>query len=119
MKQKILFWIPRVMAILAILFMMMFSIDVFEANEPIYRKLLGFVMHNIPVLILIIILLVSWKYEIIGGILFIAFSIAGSIFFRTFSGNPASLVVMVPFLIVGILFIIHHIVFGVTPSKTA
>jgi hypothetical protein len=28
-------------------------------------------MHNIPVLVLLVVLLISWKYEIVGGIAFI------------------------------------------------
>jgi hypothetical protein len=111
MKEKILYWIPRILTILAILFMMMFSFDVFGGNEPLGRKLLGFLMHNIPVLILTAILIVAWRREIAGGSLFILAAIGGSIFFRAFSGNPGSLIVMVPFLIVGLLFILHHFLY--------
>jgi hypothetical protein len=108
MKEKALYWIPRIFTILAILFMMMFSIDVFSGNEPLGRKLLGFLMHNIPVWILIGILIVAWRWEFIGGMLFVMAFIAGSLFFRSFSGNPGSLTVLVPFLITGILFILHY-----------
>ncbi|MBK7713068.1 MAG: hypothetical protein IPN67_06265 [Bacteroidales bacterium] len=108
MKEKLLYWIPRILTILAILFMIMFSLDVFGGNEPVGRQLLGFLMHNIPAFILTAILFVAWKWEVTGGVLFIVAAIAGSFFFRAFSGNPASLIVMIPFCIVGILFILHH-----------
>jgi UDP-N-acetylmuramyl pentapeptide phosphotransferase/UDP-N-acetylglucosamine-1-phosphate transferase len=42
-----------------------------------------------------------------GGVLFILASISGTVFFHSFSGNPGSLIVIAPFLIIGILFIIH------------
>jgi hypothetical protein len=112
MKEKLLYWIPRTFTILAILFMMMFSIDVFSGNEPMSRKLLGFLIHNIPVLILIGVLIVAWKWEVIGGLLFIVAFIAGSLVFRSFSGNPASLIVISPFLVMGILFILHNVLFA-------
>lgn len=117
MKAKTLYWVPRILTILSILFMMMFSFDVFGGNEPFSRKLLGFLMHNIPVLILIAILIVAWKWEVIGGAVLIVASIAGCIFFRTFSGNPGSLIVMLPFFITGILFILHHVLYGRSSDK--
>jgi hypothetical protein len=107
MKSKIFYWTPRALAILTILFMMMFSFDVFESNMSFSDKLLGFLMHNIPLLILISILTIAWKWEVAGGILMIAAFIAASIFYRSFSGNPASLIVISPVLVTGILFIIH------------
>ena len=108
MKEKMLYWIPRVLTILAILFMMIFSLDVFGSGEPPGKQLLGFLMHNIPAFILTGILLIAWKWEIAGGVLFIIATLAGCILFRAFSGNPGALIVMGPFFIVGILFILHH-----------
>jgi hypothetical protein len=117
MKEKVLLWIPRILAILAILFTMLFSIDAFDGNEPITKKLIGFLIHNVPAFLLMIALWISWKHELIGGLLFIGLSIAGSIFFGAFTGNPASLVVMGPFLVIGILFIVYHILFTSKPTK--
>ena len=117
MKSKILYWVPRIFTILAIFFMMMFSFDVFEGNESTGRKLLGFLIHNIPVLILSVILIIAWKREVAGGILFILAFIAASIFYRSFSGNPGSLIVIIPFLITGVLFILHHVLYGANPVR--
>jgi hypothetical protein len=117
MKSKILCWMPRIIAILAILFMMMFSLDVFGSNASTGRKLLEFLMHNIPVMVLTGILIIAWKWEVAGGILFILAFIGASIFFRSFSGNPGSLIVLIPFLLTGILFILHHVVYGKKDRK--
>lgn len=113
MKSKILYWIPRVLAIISILFMAMFSLDVFGGNESFGMKLLGFLVHNIPVLILTAVLIVAWKWEIAGGILFILAFLTGTLFFHSFSGNPGSIVVIAPFLLIGILFILHSYLFPV------
>src|SRR5674476_204625 len=105
MKSRIFYWIPRVLAVVSILFMTMFSLDAFNGNESFGMKMLGFLMSNIPVLIVTAILVVAWKREFAGGILFILSFIAGTIFFHSFTGNPGSIVVIAPFLIIGILFI--------------
>ena len=107
MKKTALFWIPRIIGIHAIAFMVMFSIDVFGGNEPLTKKLLGFLIHNIPALILIAALIIAWKREFIGGILFIVSFLAGCYFFKSFAGNLGSLVVISPFLLIGILFILN------------
>jgi hypothetical protein len=112
MKEKALYWIPRIFTILAILFMMMFSIDVFSGNEPLSRKLVGFLVHNIPVWISICVLIIAWRWEIIGGVLYIISFITAAIFFKSFSSNPYSLIVIGPFLIMGILFILHDVLYG-------
>lgn len=112
MTAKLLYWIPRILTILAILFMVMFSFDVFQMNEPFHRQLTGFIMHNIPAVILTAILIIAWKWEFIGGIIFIIAFIVAAVFFESFSGNPGSLPVIIPFLITGILFIVHHLLYG-------
>lgn len=108
MKLKILYWIPRILVILSILFMLMFSFDAFGGDNPFGKELLGFLMHNIPVFVLIIVLVIAWKREVIGGALFILVFFALGIFFKSFSGNPASLIIIAPILITGILFILHE-----------
>src|SRR3989344_1376326 len=69
--NKFIFWTPRVLSILFIIFLALMSLDVLEGNYGFWRTILGLFMHNIPAIILLIVLIVSWKYEIIGGISFI------------------------------------------------
>ena len=68
--NKLIFWTPRILAILFILFLAMFSLDIFEGNYGFWRTILGLFMHNIPALILSILLIISWKHEIVGAITF-------------------------------------------------
>jgi len=69
--SKFLFWTPRITSIIFILFLAMFSLDVFDGNPGFWEIILGLLIHNVPVFFLIGILLVSWKYEFVGGIGFI------------------------------------------------
>jgi hypothetical protein len=94
----------------------MFSLDVFDGNYGFWGTILGLFMHNIPTLFLLIILLVSWKREIIGGIFFI---LAGLLYiarlaFTMISTPPFhwyylswSLIIAGPAFLVGILFLIN------------
>lgn len=111
MISKIFYWIPRILTIVALLFMTMFSLDVFGGNDTFGAQIIGFLMHNIPVLILLVILIIAWKWEIAGGVLFIVASLAGAYFYHAFTGNPWSLVVIGPFFLTGILFIIQGLVY--------
>ena len=109
MRLKILYWVPRVLAILTGLLLLVFSFDSFGGDSTFGKELQGFLVHNIPLFVLIIILVIAWKYEIVGGALFILMFIALGIFFKSFSGNPASLIIIAPVIIAGVLFILHDI----------
>lgn len=84
--SKFVFWTPRILSIIFIAFLALFSLDVFGNGYSFWETVVGLFMHNIPVFILIAILAVSWKREIVGavgfflgGLLYIysAFSRAG------------------------------------------
>ena len=108
MAKKVLYWTPRILGILAILFMMMFSMDCFGENETLKNQLICLFMHNIPAFVCVVVLIIAWKWELIGGVIFILAFFAGTIHFNSFSGNWASLIVISPFLLIGILFIVYH-----------
>lgn len=50
---------------------MMFSLDIFDMELDFWGTMVGLFMHNIPALILLIVLIISWKREIVGAIVFI------------------------------------------------
>jgi hypothetical protein len=108
MLVKILRWSARIIMILAVLFMVMFSTDVFEMEASWKEKLLGFLIHNIPALILALILGIAWKKELAGGILIIIATFMMMLKFNAFTSNRGALVIFVPFVVAGLLFIISH-----------
>jgi len=117
MWLKTMLWFSRILAILAILFMMMFSLDAFGGNDPVISQIQAFLIHNIPAFALILALAVSWKYEIAGGIIFILLFIALGIFWGSFKGNSGSLIIIAPFLLVGLLLILHKILIAESVNK--
>ena len=68
--NKFIYWTPRILSIIFILFLAIFSLDIFDMELGFWETLLGLFMHNIPVFILAIVLWISWKREIVGGIVF-------------------------------------------------
>lgn len=75
--SKFIYWTPRILSILFIIFLALMSLDVFGMSAGFWQTILALFMHNIPVFILLIVLLISWKHEIVGGI---AFILAGIIY---------------------------------------
>ena len=61
------------------------SLDVFYSELSFWQTVVGLLMHNIPTLVLLVVLLISWKYEIVGGI---AFILAGLLYIVVLMRNP-------------------------------
>jgi len=112
---KLLHWTPRILCILAILFVSLFALDSFEEGKTIGQQLLAFAIHLIPSFVLILFLIIAWKWEKIGGIIFMLIGLGFSpwLFIRNYNmsqsiGNAALVVlsISIPFIIIGLLFII-------------
>jgi hypothetical protein len=113
--SKFIFWTPRILSICFILFLTLFSLDVFDGNYGFWGTLLALFMHNIPTLVLVAVLAISWKHEIVGGI---AFVLAGLLYLLqlviTIIKNPPfhwyylswSLIIAGPAFLIGILFLV-------------
>ncbi len=73
---KWIYWTPRIVSIFFILFLALFSLDVFGNGLGFWETLGAFLVHNLPSLLLTLILIISWKREIVGGIAFILAGLA-------------------------------------------
>ena len=114
---RIFHWLPRIICIFAILFVSLFAADAFSPGLTIWQQLSGFLMQLIPSFILVALLIVAWKWEYIGGIIFIVIGLGLSpyIFMHNYNMNHSVgmslgiiLMITFPFVVVGILFIISH-----------
>jgi len=113
----LLHWAPRVLAIVAILFVSVFSLDAFSPGMALKDQILAWLMHMIPSFLLIVILVIAWKWENIGGIIFLSIGMAFTpfIFWGNYSNNHSLwmslfivLTITFPFIVVGGLFILSH-----------
>ncbi|HLC63543.1 MAG TPA: hypothetical protein VJJ21_04460 [Candidatus Nanoarchaeia archaeon] len=108
-KNKIIYWTPRILAIILLAFISTLSLDVFSSQLKWYEYFGALLMHLIPSLILAAAIALSWKYELIGGVIFIAL---GIIYILMAKGFPISVYLImtgIP-LIIGVLFILNHFV---------
>lgn len=115
---KILYWCPRVLGVLSILFISMFALDAFTPQLTVLQQIGAFLMHMIPSFILIAILWVAWKWELVGGIMFTLFGLATTPLVWNINYNMnhsvsmtlgVILVITFPFVLIGLLFIASHL----------
>lgn len=115
MNKKILFLAPRILCIMAIIFVSLFALDSFNSEKTLFKQIQEFLIHLIPSVVLLGILILAWKKELIGGILFILIGLVFSpwLFIRNYQINHSVwtslevvLLISVPFIVVGLLFIL-------------
>jgi hypothetical protein len=68
--KQFLFWTPRVLTILFILFLALFALDVFGEGYGFWETVLALFMHLIPNMVLTVILVLAWRREWIGAVAF-------------------------------------------------
>jgi hypothetical protein len=114
---KIVHWTPRVLCILAVLFVSIFALDAFDPKLTIWQQIGGFLIHLLPSFILAGLLILAWKYELVGGIIITALALgtAPSLFVGNYRMNHSvwmslGVVAMInlPFIITGSLFILSY-----------
>lgn len=111
-RDRIIYWTPRIMAIIFIFFMFLMSLDVISSEQSFRQIMTAMLIHNIPVIIMIILLIISWKFEIVGGI---AFIMIGLIYIFMLAKNHVylpmalswSMSISGPAFVIGVLFLIN------------
>lgn len=94
---KLVRWSARVLAILLVCFVSLFALDVFSESN----WLLPLLVHLIPSYVLVAALAVAWRYETIGGYLFITCGL-----FLAFLTNFEATILYAPTLLLGSLFLL-------------
>jgi len=114
--EKLLYWTPRILSILFICFLFLFSLDVYEPGMSVGDVALGLFMHNIPALIMIVLLIIAWRKEIVGAISFIGAGLLyiGLVTFDVVNSELPwylaiswSLTIAGPAFLIGILYLIN------------
>ncbi len=96
-------WLPRILAILFILFIQMFALDVFGQGYGFWGTVIAFTIHTIPSAVLLVMLIVSWKFDIVGGWIHIIVSLIFMAFF-------CSVLLGLPLALIGLLFLFYEYV---------
>ena len=110
-------WIPRILCILAILFISMFALDAFAPGLTIWQQIVGFLIHLTPSFLLLVALLVAWKWEKTGGIILMVagLGLSPSVFLLNYHRAGSIwlalgivLIINIPFVMVGSLFVMSN-----------
>ncbi len=119
LKNKLI-WIPRILTIVYALFLMLFSFDAFSGDSSLMLKILGFLIHNLPTVALILIIILTWKRTLIAGMLYLVAGLIFTIYFKTWQqGLMVFGFISLPLFIVGTMFIISHFADKKTLKKAA
>ena len=117
-STRVLYWTARILCILAILFISLFSLDSFSSEHTFWQNTAAFLMHNIPSFVLLAVLIIAWKWEKTGGIILTIVGLALGIFvfiinykrnhFSVAIALQNTIMIAFPFVLAGILFILSY-----------
>lgn len=108
-SAKLLLWTPRILGILVCLFLGLFALDAFEGGKTFFQALPGFAIHVSPMLVLLAVVGVSWRWQWVGGLVFTVLAAGYAYFARNHFSWIAG--ISGPLMIVGVLFFcgwLHH-----------
>ena len=99
---QLLLWSPRILGILVCLFLSLFAFDAFGGGTTLAQGLPDFAMHVAPMLILLAVVAVSWRWQLVGAVVFTGLAVAYAYVARH---QPSWIAVISgPLLVVGGLF---------------
>jgi len=104
--MSLIFWTPRVLTNLLAIFLTIFSLDIFEMEKGFWNITLALFLHNLPSIGIILILVLAWRKEWIGAVIFPLFGLIylfinlGKMHSSTFA------VITSPLVLLGFLFLL-------------
>ncbi|HMA59988.1 MAG TPA: hypothetical protein VKN64_06820 [Halanaerobiales bacterium] len=101
-------WIPRILAIIFIIFISLFALDSFGTDAPLTQEIIGFLIHLIPTFFLVIILYIFWKKPLYCGLSYIVLAVFFTIYFNTYRNIYSLILVSLLPAFIGFLFIIFR-----------
>ncbi len=107
--KRVIFWTPRIVCIAFALFISLFALDVLSEGYSIPKTILALLIHLIPTGIIVIALLISWRWEWVGAILFTALAVFYLVWARGKFPLITYLVMSGPLFLVGVLFLINWV----------
>jgi glucose-6-phosphate-specific signal transduction histidine kinase len=92
-----------VLGIAVCLFLSIFALDSFGEGKSLAQGLADFALHVAPMVILLVVVGLSWRWPWVGGVVFTALALTYATWARQHPSWIA--VVAVPLLVVGLLFL--------------
>jgi len=103
--RRLLFWSPGVLCIAFALFVSLFALDVLNEGLGLWKTILALSIHLIPTAFIVVVLALSWRWEWVGGILYIA----TGIYYLIEARHHSDWIVVIsgPLFLVGALFLLN------------
>lgn len=118
-SHRLLFWTPRILAVLFAGFLGLFATDVFSETHGFLPTAAAFLIHLIPAALVLFALLVAWRNEVLGGALYL---VLGGTYLVSGWGRfhwSAFAVIAGPLFLVALLFLAHAWLARRTAQRTA
>lgn len=124
LSKRTLFWTPRALSIGYIVFLSLFASDVFGEGYGFWKTILALVIHLAPALVLLVGLILAWRWEWIGAALYAS---AGILYIGIVLSQPNSpavklnwiLVIAGPAFLVAAMFLANWLKHGELHSRRA
>lgn len=98
-------WIPRILSLLLIALFFLMSFDMFTQDQfKLFEQSVGFVISNIPTVLLMLGLFVSWYKPLYGAIFYLFFGIIGTVFFNAMENPLIWAIITAPTVIIAIMY---------------
>ncbi len=72
-QGRLLFWVPRILSIAFACSITIFALDVFSEHLSFWQTALSLAIHLIPTCILVAAVVIAWRWEWVGAVVFGAF----------------------------------------------
>jgi hypothetical protein len=104
--MRLLFWSPRILAIAFAIFLSIFALDVFNESHGFWQTALALLIHLIPAAIVVAALIVAWRWEWTGAVLFTA--AAAAYMAKVLPAHlDWALIIALPLLVIAGLFLVN------------
>jgi len=102
--RVLLLWTPRILGLAVTLMLGLFALDALDHGKSFWQVLPGFLIHLSPALLLLLVVILSWRWEWIGGIAFVGLAV----FYALMVVNRIEWICLIsgPLLLVGALFLV-------------
>ena len=107
--KRVLFWAPRILCILFAIFLSVFALDVFSEGYGFWQMIGALLLHLVPTFIVVIALLIGWRWELVGAALFGALAVFYVVWMWGRFPLVTYLSISGPLAMVGVLFLFNWI----------